>query len=219
MAGPMRLYQTDEELVDALRRGEEPAFAALLDRYSGSMLRLAMTQVRDRVQAEDVVQEAWLGVVQGIYRFESRSSLRTWISRILLNIARTRARRERRSVPFSALEGTGDDDIAPSVAPDRFFPADHPRCPHHWATPPRSWGLSPEERLLSKETQAVIEQAIAALPETQRAVITLRDIQEWTSPEAAHLLGITEGHQRVLLHRARSKVRRALEQYLGDPLR
>lgn len=214
----MRLYQTDDELVGALRRGEETAFATLLDRYYGPMLRLAMTQVHNRAHAEDIVQEAWLGVVQGIDRFESRSSLRTWISHILLNIARTRARRERRSVPFSALEA-GDGDAGPSVAPDRFFPDDHPRWPHHWASPPRSWGPSPEERLLSKETQGVIERAIVALPDTQRAVITLRDVHGLTSPEAAHLLGITEGHQRVLLHRARSKVRRALEEYLGDPLR
>ena len=215
----MRLYQTDEELVDALRRGEERAFAALLDRYYGPMLRLAMTQVRDRVQAEDVVQEAWLGVVQGIHRFESRSSLRTWISHILLNIARTRARRERRSVPFSALEGAGDDAPGPSVDPERFFPGDHQRWAHHWAMPPRSWGASPEERFVSNETLAEIERAIATLPDTQRAVITLRDIQGWTSPEAARLLGITEGHLRVLLHRARSKVRRALEHYFGDPRR
>jgi len=219
MAGPMRLYESDEEFVDALRRGEETAFAVLLDRYYGPMLRLAMTQIPNRTQAEDIVQEAWLGVVQGIHRFESRSSLRTWISHILLNIARTRARRERRSVPFSALEGTGDEAPGPSVAPGRFLPDNHQRWPRHWAVPPRSWGPSPEERLLSKETQVVIERAIAALPETQRAVITLRDIQGVTSPEAANLLGITEGHQRVLLHRARSKVRGVLEEYLGDPWR
>jgi RNA polymerase sigma-70 factor (ECF subfamily) len=211
----MRLYQSDEELVGALRRGEEPAFAALLDRYSGPMFRLAMTHVRSRSQAEDAVQETWLGVVRGIDRFEARSSLRTWIFHILLNIVRTRARRERRSLPFSALEGAGEEDPAPSVAPDRFLRDDHPRWPRHWAVPPQSWGPSPEERLLSQETQAVIEQTIAGLPEAQREVITLRDIQGLTSPEAAGLLGITEGHLRVLLHRARSKVRRSLERYFG----
>jgi len=213
----MRLYQSEDALLAALRRGEERAFADLLDRYYGSMLRLAMTQVYNRAQAEEVVQEAWLGVIQGIDRFELRSSLRTWIFHILMNIARTRAQRERRSVPFSALEGAADQDSGPSVAPDRFFPDDHPRWPRHWAVPPRIWGPSPEERLVAKETQAVIEQAIAALPAMQHAVITLRDVHGLSTPEAAAVLGITEGHLRVLLHRARSKVRRALERYFGDP--
>jgi RNA polymerase sigma-70 factor (ECF subfamily) len=207
----MRLFQSDEELVGALRRGEAPAFATLLDRYYGPMLRLAMTQVHNRAQAEEVVQEAWLGVLQGIARFESRSSLKTWLFHILLNIARTRARRERRSVPFSALEGGSDQDSGPSVAPDRFLLDDHPRWPRHWAVPPYSWGPSPEERLVARETQAVLEQAIATLPEMQRAVITLRDIHGLSTPEAAAVLGVTEGNLRVLLHRARSKVRRALE--------
>jgi RNA polymerase sigma-70 factor (ECF subfamily) len=210
-----RLYQSDAELVGALRRREEPAFAALLDRYYGPMLRLAMTQVHNRAHAEEIVQEAWLGVLQGIDRFESRSSLRTWMFHILLNIARTRRHRERRTVPFSALEGDENDAPGPSVDPERFLSHDHPRWPHHWAIPPRSWGPSPEERLLLKETQEVIERAIAVLPEAQRAALVLRDVHGLTSPEAADLLGITEGHLRVLLHRARSKVRRALEEYLG----
>lgn len=216
MTGPARLYQSDEELVAALRRREESAFAELIDRYHGPMLRLAMTQLHDRAHAEEIVQEAWLGVLQGIDRFEARSSLRTWMFHILLNIARTRRHRERRTVPFSALEGAGDDAPGPSVDPARFLSGDHPRWPHHWATPPQRWGPSPEERLLSRETQAVMERTIAALPDTQRAVITLRDLQGVTSAEAARLLGITEGHLRVLLHRARSKVRRALEAYFGD---
>jgi RNA polymerase sigma-70 factor, ECF subfamily len=208
----MRLFQSDDELVGALRRGEEPAFATLLDRYYGRLLRLAMTQVHNRAQAEEIVQEAWLGVLQGIACFESRSSLKTWLFHILLNIARTRARRERRSVPFSALDEAGDDDLGPSIPPDRFLPHDHPRWPRHWAVAPRSWGSSPEERLVAKETQGVIEQAIAALPAMQHEVIILRDIEGLTTPEAADLLGVTEGHLRVLLHRARSKVRRALEE-------
>lgn len=212
----MTWNQSEEELVGALRRGEEPAFAALLDRYYGAMLRMAMTQVRNRAQAEEVVQEAWLAVLQGITRFEGRSSLRTWIFHILLNIARTRAQRERRSVPFSALDG-GGDDRAPSVAPERFLPGDHPRWPRHWAVPPQSWGPSPEERLLTDESRAVIEGAIAALPSAQQAAITLRDVYGLDSAEAAGLLGVTEGNLRVLLHRARSKVRRTLERYFGDP--
>ena len=208
----MRLYQTEEELLAGLRRGEEPAFAALLDRYYRPMLRLAMTQVHSRAHAEDVVQEAWLGVLRGIDRFESRSSLRTWIFHILLNIARTRAQRERRSVPFSALEAA-DDAPAPAVAPERFHPDDHPRWPRHWAVPPRSWGASPEERLVAKETQEAIEQAIAVLPPMQRAGIILRDIHGLSTPEVAAVLGVSEGHLRVLVHRARSKVRRVLEQF------
>jgi RNA polymerase sigma-70 factor (ECF subfamily) len=211
----MRLYETEEELLAGLRRGDEPAFTALLDRYYGPMLRLAMTQVHNRAHAEEVVQEAWLGVLRGIDRFESRSSLRTWIFHILLNIARTRAQRERRSVPFSALE-PGDDDPAPAVPPERFHPDDHPRWPRHWAVAPRSWGPSPEDRLVAKETQEAIEQVIASLPPMQRAVITLRDIQGLTTPEAAAVLGVSAGHLRVLVHRARAKVRRALDRYFEE---
>ncbi len=219
MARETRLSQSGHELVDALRRGEESAFAALLTEYYGPMLRVALTYVPSRALAEDVVQEAWLGVLTGIHRFEARSSLRTWIFRILTNVARTRGWRERRSVPFSALGEKGDEAGAPSVDPERFHPDDDARWPHHWAVPPRSWGAAPEEHLLSQETQAVIEQAVAALPAAQREVITLRDIQGLASAEVAQLLEITEGHQRVLLHRARSKVRRALEEYLGEPAR
>ncbi len=212
MARETRLSQSEPEVVDALRRGEEAAFAALLTEYYGSMLRVASTYVPSRALAEDVVQEAWLGVLEGIHRFEARSSLRTWIFRILTNVARTRTWRERRSVPFSALGETGHEAGAPSVDPERFHPDDHERWPHHWAVPPRSWGASPEEHVLSQETQAVIKQAVAALPAAQRRVITLRDIQGFASAEVAQLLEITEGHQRVLLHRARSKVRRVLEE-------
>jgi RNA polymerase sigma-70 factor (ECF subfamily) len=212
----MRLYQSEDELLAGLRRGEEPAFAALLDRYYGPMLRLAMTQVHNRAHAEEVVQDAWLGVLRGIDRFESRSSLRTWIFHILLNIARTRAQRERRSLPFSALEAPADDEPAPAVPSQRFHPDDHPRWPRHRAVPPRSWGPSPEDRLLAKETQEAIEQAIGALPPVQRAAITLRDIHGLTTPEAAAVLGVSEGHLRVLAHRARSKVRRALERFFEE---
>jgi RNA polymerase sigma-70 factor (ECF subfamily) len=168
--------------------------------------------VPSRAVAEDVAQEVWLGVVRGIGRFEGRSSLRTWIFRILANQARTRARREARSVPFSSLAGPGGD--GPTVDPDRFLGADHPAFPGHWASPPRSWEGMPEQELLAGETRERVQNAIDMLPASQRAVISLRDVEGWSSPEVCDLLDISEGNQRVLLHRARATVREALEEYL-----
>ncbi|SRR6266508_836351 len=199
-------------LVEALRAGDEAAFMTLVDRYGPSMLRLAMVYVRNRSVAEEVVQETWLGVLRGIDRFEGRSSLKTWIFRILTNTAKTRGQRESRSVPFGSF---GDED-EPAVDPDRFLPPDHPRWPGHWSSPPSGWSGVPEERLVGKETLGVIAQAVEALPPAQREVITLRDLDGWTSDETCNALGLTETNQRVLLHRARSKVRRALEEYLGN---
>jgi RNA polymerase sigma-70 factor (ECF subfamily) len=156
-------------------------------------------------------------VLQGINRFEARSSLKTWIFRILTNSAKTRGQRESRSVPFSSLVDPETEPFEPAVDPARFLPADHPNWPHHWASPPRSWSDTPEERLLSGETRQCIRDAIAALPPHQREIITLRDVDGWSSEEVCNVLGITETNQRVLLHRARSKVRRALAEYLvGD---
>ncbi|MDQ1506942.1 MAG: hypothetical protein QOD57_4669 [Actinomycetota bacterium] len=198
-------------LVEALRRGDEKAFAALIDRYHSSLLRLAMSYVATKEAAEDVVQETWMGVLSGIDRFEARSSLKTWIFRILVNRAKTKGIRERRSVPFSALEG--DDGNAASVDPSRF--QEGTRQAGAWSAPPASWEGIPEDRLLSGETRAVVDDAIANLPDMQRAVITLRDVRGFTSQEACEVLGLTEANQRVLLHRARSKVRARLEDYLG----
>ena len=200
-------------LVEALRRGDEQAFASLIDRHHSALLRLAMSYVATKEQAEDVVQETWMGVLSGIDRFEGRSSLKTWIFRILVNRAKTKGVRERRSVPFSSLEGDGDEK-EPSVDPARF--QEGTRWAGYWAVPPESWAGIPEERLLSAETQAVVDDAIALLPEMQRAVITLRDVKGFTSQEACEVLGLTEANQRVLLHRARSKVRARLEDYLGS---
>ena len=204
-------------LVERLRRGDEAAFAALLDTYHASLVRLAMLYVPSRVVAEDVAQEVWLGVVRGIGRFEGRSTLRTWIFRILMNVARTRGKREARSIPFSSFAGSDREAAEPAVEPARFRPASDPLAPGHWAAPPRDWGDSPEERLLAGETRGFIQAAIAALPPSQREVITLRDVEGWTSGEVCNALAISETNQRVLLHRARSKVRRALEDYLGAP--
>ena len=196
-------------LVEALRRGDEKAFASLVHRYHSSLLRLAMSYVATREQAEDAVQETWLGVLNGIDRFEGRSSLKTWIFRILVNRAKTKGVREQRSVPFSALEEGDAGESAPSVDPARFAAAGQ------WSAPPQSWEALPEERLLSAETRAVVDDAIDRLSDMQRAVITLRDVQGLTAQEASDVLGLTEVNQRVLLHRARSKVRARLEEYLS----
>jgi RNA polymerase sigma-70 factor (ECF subfamily) len=200
-------------LVEALRAGDERVFAELVARYSPAMLQLARMYVPSHALAEEVVQEAWLGVLRGLESFEGRSTLKTWIFRILTNCAKTRGERERRSVPFSALAGA-DPDSAPSVDPNRFLPADDPEYPRHWASVPRSFDELPEQALLGSEARALIEDTIAPLPDGQRAVITLRDLQGWGSDEVCELLAISEGNQRVLLHRARSRVRAALETYV-----
>jgi len=205
---------SDMEIVAALRRGDEAAFVLLLDRYQHAMLRIARIYVGSHAVAEEVVQETWLGVLQGLSRFEGRSSLKTWIFRIVSNRAKTRGQREGRYVPFSTLVDQGDDRFEPSVEPDRFLPADHKKWPGHWAAPPSSWDDVPESRLLARETREQISAAIEALPASQRTVITLRDVEGWAADEVCQFLDITEANQRVLLHRARSSVRRALEQYI-----
>jgi RNA polymerase sigma-70 factor (ECF subfamily) len=205
---------TDEaRLIASLKAGDETAFAWLLDEYSSSMLRVAMTHVSTRTVAEEVVQETWLGVLKGIDRFEARSSLKTWIFRILTNTANTRGQRERRIVPFSSLAAADDDESA--VDPDRFFPPDHARYPDHWAIGPTAW-TTPEDGLLSGETREVIMRAIDDLPEAQRAVVTLRDVEGWPPEEVCEVLQVSDGNQRVLLHRGRTRIRTELEHYFGS---
>jgi RNA polymerase sigma-70 factor (ECF subfamily) len=200
------------DLLGALRRGDERAFATLVERHGTSMLRLALVYVRDRAVAEEVVQEAWLGVLNGIERFEGRSSLATWLHRIVANLAKTRAVKEARSVPFSALAGPDIGEQGPSVPPERFRgPED--RWAGHWAMPPQPWGR-PDHELLSAETRDWIAAAIDALPQTQRQVIMLRDVEGWSAEEVCNVLELSETNQRVLLHRARTKVRQALNDYL-----
>ena len=201
----------DRDVIDALRRGDEAAFRALLDLHSPALLRVAMSYVPSRAVAEEVVQETWIAVIRGIDGFEGRSSLKTWIFTILTNIASRGGGRERRSTPFSAL-AREEEGGGPSVDPDRFLPSDHDRYPNHWAVAPTRWP-TPEEGLLSGETRQVILSAIDALPPAQRTVISLRDIEGWDSDEVSEALQISAGNQRVLLHRARSKVRAALERY------
>jgi RNA polymerase sigma-70 factor, ECF subfamily len=183
----------------------------LVSRHQAMMLRVAFSYVHNRAVAEEVVQEAWLGVLNGIDRFEERSSLKTWIFRILTNTAKTRAQREGRSVPFTDLAG----DEGPAVDPDRFLP-DRDRWAGHWASPPRGWEGIPEQRLLGRETLAHLRDAISALPARQQRVIVLRDVEGWSPEEVCAALDVSDNNQRVLLHRARAKVRQALEDYLGD---
>ncbi len=205
--------QTDETpLIEALRRGDEGAFLTLVTMHYAAMLRLAQLYVDSRAVAEEVIQETWLGVLQGLDRFEGRSSLKTWIFRILLNRARTRAQRENRTIPFSALNAASNPD-EPAVEPEAFAPPDA-RYPGCWLTSPAEWDTLPEERLLSQETRQHVDAALTTLPAAQREVITLRDLDGWSANEVCDYLGISEANQRVLLHRARSRVRRALANYL-----
>jgi RNA polymerase sigma-70 factor (ECF subfamily) len=202
----------DAELVAALRRGDEDAFRTLIDEHGPFLMRLALMHVPSRAVAEDVVQETWLAVLNGIDRFEGRSSLRTWLASILLNKARTQGQRERRVLPFSFLarrREEGRDE--PAVDPDRFQSARDAQ-PGAWARPPVEWD-SPVERLSSDEARRVLLGAVAGLPPRQRDVIALRDISGLSATETCNALGLTETNQRVLLHRARSKVRAALEHY------
>jgi RNA polymerase sigma-70 factor (ECF subfamily) len=207
--------ETEADLVARLRAGDEQAFEKLVDLYGPMMLRVAGLYVRDRAVAEEVVQETWLAVLNGIDRFEGRSSLKTWIFRILSNRAKTRAEREGRTVPLSAIVAGEAAGGEAAVDPDRFFGPDS-ETPFGWAAPPRDW---PQRRVLDREALKVIGEAIDGLPETQATVIRLRDVEGWTPQEVAEALEITDGNQRVLLHRARSKVRAALESYLNPEQR
>lgn len=178
----------------------------LIRTLNPSLLRVARMFVPTSALAEDVVQETWLAVLNGIDRFEGRSSLKTWIFRILTNTAKTRGERERRSVPFSTLDPE-EGGFEPAVERSRFTGTGH------WAVLPRAW---PEDRLLANETRSVIEHAIERLPPSQRMVITLRDVEGLTAEEVRNALELSETNQRVLLHRARAKVRGALERYLSE---
>jgi RNA polymerase sigma-70 factor, ECF subfamily len=202
----------EAQLLDGLRAGDENAFRALVREYNPSLVRVARIYVSTQAAAEEVAQETWLGVLNGLSRFEGRSSLRTWIFRILTNIAKTRAVRDGRTLPFSALSDPGRVPEA-AVDADRFLDPEHPRWPGHWAVRPEPW---PEDALVAAETQTLLAEAIEALPPAQRAVISLRDVEGWSSEEVRNALELSETNQRVLLHRARSKVRRALESHLGE---
>jgi RNA polymerase sigma-70 factor (ECF subfamily) len=199
------LSPEDASRIEALQAGDESVFAALVSEHGRTMQSLARMFVRDRSVAEEVVQEAWLRVLRGIDGFEGRSSLKTWIFRILINTAKTRAAREGKTIPFSAL----DEEAA--VDPVRFL--DEGRWVGHWSSPPSPWEL-PEVRLLTGEARAFIGHVVAELPASQATVLTMRDVIGCDSSEVCNALEISESNQRVLLHRARSKVRQALEEYM-----
>jgi RNA polymerase sigma-70 factor (ECF subfamily) len=200
----------ESTLIARLRAGDERAFEDLVTRFYPSMLAVARGYVRSRSVAEEVVQEAWLAVLNGLDRFEGRSSLRTWVLRIVANKAQTRGVREARVVPVSSLRSENDE---PAVEPARFRDAGDP-YPGHWWASPSDWRTLPESKLLSEETLEVVKNAIDELPDLQRTVITMRDVAGCDSDEVCETLEISEGNQRVLLHRARARVRTALERHL-----
>lgn len=208
-----QLSPIDNERLDALRKGDDGTFAQLVAQYHGSMVRIAQMYVNDRVVAEEVAQEAWLGLLKGLDRFEGRSSIKTWLYTIVSNLAKTRGKREKRTVPFSFFEGYDRDTGDPAVPQERFLPTGDPFA-GHWSELPASWEGDPVRQTLNREMAGYLEAAVEMLPEQQRMVLTLRDIQGWSADEVCNALGIAETNQRVLLHRARSKVRRALEEYL-----
>jgi RNA polymerase sigma-70 factor (ECF subfamily) len=199
------------ELLARLRAGDEQAFAELVNGCHATMLAVALAHVRTRAVAEEVVQEAWMGVIRGLDRFEGRSSLKTWIVRIVVNIAKTRGAREARSVPFAAFAADGDGE--PAVDADRFRGPDD-RYPGGWKVFPANWDRLPEETLHQREALNVMVATIAALPPAQSPVIRMRDVEGCSAQEVCDALEVSEGNQRVLLHRARSKVRAALERQL-----
>ena len=206
-------YDDDGVLVPALCLGDAAAFEWMVDRYHGSLRRLALNYVATGAIADEVVQETWLALIQGIDRFERRSTLKTWLYRVLMNKARTRGVREQRTRPFSSLDG--DDLTLSGFDPDRFRPADDPEWPGHWAAPPTPWQEQPDRRLDAIDTLDRVREAVADLPPNQRQVLALRDIDGWTSEEVCNVLGLSQTNQRVLLHRARAKVRLALDPALG----
>ncbi len=205
---PGSALDEDRRLVAAIRTGDEGAFISLVKRHHRAMIRLARAYVPPGA-AEEVAQEAWIAVLKGLHQFEGRSSLKAWIVRILINCARFRGAREARAVPFSSLE---EDRQEPAVAEERFLDASHPRWPGHWVKAPEPWM---DERLISDETLSMVAQAMDELPRAQREVMRLRDVEGWTSAEVCEAMEISESNQRVLLHRARSKVRQALEPFVS----
>jgi RNA polymerase sigma-70 factor (ECF subfamily) len=210
LATPDSAGTDDRDLVAALRRGDQDAFAALVDRHYPAMVRLARSYVADRDAAEDVVQDAWLGLLRGLDGFAGRASLKTWLFGILVNCARSSRRRDWRALPFSALPEPDDE---PTIDPDRFHPEGH-RWAGHWSAPPDPW---PEEHLLASEIGGYLAIALSHLPARQRAVLTLRDIEGWPPSEICALFDISKSNERVLLHRARAHIRRELELYLAEP--
>jgi RNA polymerase sigma-70 factor (ECF subfamily) len=205
----------DPELLRALRAGDEAAFREVVREWGPGLMRMALQHVPSRAVAEEVVQETWVGVLRGLDRFEGRSSFKHWVFRILLNTAKTRGARERRTLPFAALRQWWEEEKPAYPEDPRRFQGALGERPGWWADPPAPF-RAPSDQLESDEARRVMLEAIADLPERQREVITLRDIEGWPANEVSALMDLSEGNQRVLLHRARSKVRAALERELGE---
>jgi len=203
-----RVEPLDQDLVASLRAGDEQAFAALVDAWSGWMLRLAREHVATVATAEDVVQETWLAVLKGLDGFRGEAALRTWVYRILVNQAKRRGIGDRRMVPFASLS---PEDTGPTVDPSRFQGPDG-EYPHHWRESPAAW---PEQVTLTREVHDVVVEALEDLPARQRIVVALRDLEGHAAEEVSALLGVTLGNQRVLLHRGRAVVRAHLERYFA----
>jgi RNA polymerase sigma-70 factor (ECF subfamily) len=201
-----RASAADIELVERLRAHDEAAFMELVEKLTPSMQRVARMFVSSDATAGEVVQDTWVGVLQGLDKYEGRASLRTWVFRILVNIAKTRGKRESRSVPFATL--AGDDLDEPTWTPAAF---DREGA---WSSLPFDWRGMPDDRVTGRETLAVIGRAIDALPPMQAEVIRLHDVLGWSSDEVRNALDLTDTNQRVLLHRARAKVRAAVEEHL-----
>lgn len=197
----------ERELLARLRAGDERAFRGLVGELGPSMLRVARVFAPDSQVAEEIVQETWIAVLRGLERFEGRASLRTWVFTILGNCAQRRAKSESRSTPLSALETAAEEEREL----DCFFSANHPRWASCWTTINTRWEALPEDALSARESQAAIIEMLTMLPPSQSAVITLRDVEGFSSEEVCSLLGLSPGNQRVLLHRARLALRRTLQ--------
>lgn len=204
----------DTDLVARLRARDEQAYVAILDDWSDGMLRLAREFVSTSESARDVVQDTWIAVIRGVDAFEGRSSLRTWVYRILINTAKRRGVQEKRTAPMSSVL-TADQDSGPTVDPERFQSPEEP-YPGHWRASPAEWP-SPEQALLDAEVRTRVAAALDCLPPRQRMVIDLRDVQGYSSDEVCAILQISAANQRVLLHRARAAVRCMLEEYFAAP--
>ena len=214
---PPQGRHVDAALVERLRAGDDAAFAELVDRWSPSLLRVAVLQTRSHALAEEAVQDTWLAVLQGIDGFQGRASLRTWVFRILLYTSRSKAERERRVPSLTDAAGRAAGSEARHLpAEETFLGTEHPHWPGHWSQPPRGWARVPDDAALGSELRRHIDDAIAALPPRQRAVLTLRDVEGLSSEEVCTALDLEPGNQRVLLHRARASVRAALVPYLAE---
>jgi RNA polymerase sigma-70 factor (ECF subfamily) len=212
-----QLPPDDGSLVERLRAGDEATFGALVDRYHASFVRLAAGYVRDRSIAEEVAQEAWLGILRGLRQFAGRASFKTWMFRIVVNCAKHRAVRESRCETFSdRWDSPAADDALDSAVPTDWFRGSGDQWPGGWLVFPGDWGEQPEQRLMSAETRRELAAMIERLPLRQRQVLVLRDVDGLSSSEVCETLQLSESNQRVLLHRARSTLRRSLADHLSN---